>query len=96
MDKAAPERIFLQWTGSEHDEDNTWCADQIHDDDVEYIKLAAVGGLLMRALVWLERMSDELPGFAPMELLDELKQAAPEKKVYTLKAETGRFKGRIG
>ena len=36
----APEVIYLQWTGSEYDEDNTWCSDEINDDDIEYIKKA--------------------------------------------------------
>ena len=34
----APNTIYLQWTGSELDEDNTWCTDQINDDDVVYVR----------------------------------------------------------
>lgn len=47
----APEVIYLQWSGGEHDEDNTWCVDQTNDDDVEYIKKATAdrrGRLLER------------------------------------------------
>ncbi len=78
----APERIHLQWTGTPSTEENTWCEDQIHDDDVEYIKLAAVGllisPLLQRCKVWIDNMSDELPGYAPLELLDELEEVISE------------------
>ena len=34
----APEIIYLQWRGGEYEEDNTWCWDQINDDDIEYIR----------------------------------------------------------
>jgi hypothetical protein len=34
-----PARIWLQWRG---EFDSTWCADQTHEDDVEYVRAAPV------------------------------------------------------
>ena len=30
--------IFLQCTDAPLSDDSTWCADKIHDDDVEYVR----------------------------------------------------------
>lgn len=36
--KEAPEKIYLQWVGTEFDDESTWCTDQINDEDIEYVK----------------------------------------------------------
>lgn len=33
-----PEYIYLQWGNPEADEGVTWCTDQIHDEDVRYVR----------------------------------------------------------
>ena len=42
----APEIIYLQWTGEVGHEDNTWCSDEISEDDIEYIKKDIADGRL--------------------------------------------------
>ena len=79
--RKAPEVIYLQWSDGENYEDNTWCQDQINDDDIEYIKKATATRrleLLRRCQIWIDKMSDELPGYAPLELLDELAKELAE------------------
>ena len=38
--REAPEVIYLQWADGESYDDNTWCQDQINDDDIEYVKVS--------------------------------------------------------
>jgi len=54
----APERIYLQASMTEEDDDwddeigVTWCVDRINDSDVEYVR-RDVAAELYRALSWL-------------------------------------------
>ena len=37
MSEQAPKQIYLQSYNSDCYDDNTWCVDQINDEDIEYI-----------------------------------------------------------
>ena len=37
MSEQAPKKIYLQSYDSDCYDDNTWCVDQINDEDIEYI-----------------------------------------------------------
>ena len=47
MSEEPHEKIYLQWHGG--DNQATWCEDQIHDDDVEYVVFSTYSALQSRA-----------------------------------------------
>ena len=68
----APEIIYLQWTGIVGHEDNTWCSDEISEDDVEYIKKALADKRLelLRKFDKEMKYMEELGIIFPMSLDD--------------------------
>ena len=73
--REAPEVIYLQWSDGENYEDNTWCQDQINDDDVEYIKKATTDRWLELLRDLAEWTSDTVPNKLEERLAKELEDA---------------------